>query len=125
MPCHILRTDDSDNKGSDACREAQGVLKHSAQDRIAAPALNSRSLRRTHIDVARLSVADISTAVPVCNSLTFVFTAVTAMCLGEKTERPLRTLVGMTLVVVGIAICMASKATRTIQNQLHEDSELD
>ncbi|CAN0384234.1 unnamed protein product [Scytosiphon promiscuus] len=50
-------------------------------------------------------------AVPVCNALTFVFTAVTALCLGEKADRPLRKLAGMLLVLCGIAVCVGSKAS--------------
>ncbi|CAM9546312.1 unnamed protein product [Pylaiella littoralis] len=56
-----------------------------------------------------LSAQDISTAVPVCNALSLVFTAATAMWLGEKVHHPLRTLSGMVLVLVGLAVCVASK----------------
>ncbi|RMX69031.1 hypothetical protein DD238_004722 [Peronospora effusa] len=35
-----------------------------------------------------LSSTDISNAVPICNSLTFVFTAITSRLLGEKLQRP-------------------------------------
>ncbi|KAG7388570.1 hypothetical protein PHYPSEUDO_012207 [Phytophthora pseudosyringae] len=35
-----------------------------------------------------LGSADISNAVPICNSLTFVFTAITSRLLGEKPQRP-------------------------------------
>lgn len=34
------------------------------------------------------------------------------MYLGETTDKPLRTVAGMALVLAGIAICMASKAAR-------------
>lgn len=57
-----------------------------------------------------MSAADISMAVPVGNSLSFFFTAATAMWLGEKTDHPIRHVAGMVLVLVGIAICVASKA---------------
>lgn len=53
---------------------------------------------------------DISTAVPVCNALSLVFTAATAAVLGEKVDRPLQTLSGMVLVLAGLAVCVASKA---------------
>lgn len=52
---------------------------------------------------------DISMAVPVCNALTFVFTAATAMWLGERVDHPGRKLLGMASVLLGIAICVASK----------------
>ncbi|KAI9905563.1 hypothetical protein PsorP6_014062 [Peronosclerospora sorghi] len=35
-----------------------------------------------------LGSAEISNAVPICNSLTFVFTALTSRLLGEKPKRP-------------------------------------
>ena len=53
---------------------------------------------------------DISTAVPVCNALSLVFTAATAAVLGEKVDRPLQTMSGMVLVLTGLAICAATKA---------------
>ena len=57
-----------------------------------------------------LLLPDISTAVPVCNALSLVFTAATAAVLGEKVDRPLQTLSGMVLVLAGLAVCVASKA---------------
>ncbi|CAM9658895.1 unnamed protein product [Choristocarpus tenellus] len=53
-------------------------------------------------------------AVPVCNSLTFFFTAVTAWAMGESFQRPARTLAGMGLVLVGIGVCILSKASTTV-----------
>ena len=53
--------------------------------------------------------ADISIAVPACNALTFLFTAVTAMWLGEEVDRPIRKITGIFLVLIGIAVCVASK----------------
>eukprot|EP00904_Undaria_pinnatifida_P002707 jgi/Undpi1/12437/HiC_scaffold_5.g02108.m1 len=58
-----------------------------------------------------LGSQDLSMAVPICSALNFVFASVTAMCLGEKVERPVRNCAGMLLVLVGIAVCAASKAT--------------
>ncbi|CAM9145358.1 unnamed protein product [Discosporangium mesarthrocarpum] len=57
-----------------------------------------------------LGSQDVSMAVPVCNSLTFLFTAVTAWVMGEKFQQPTRTLMGMALVVLGISVCIHSKA---------------
>jgi len=53
---------------------------------------------------------DISSAVPVCNALSLLFTAATAAVLGERVERPLKTLSGMVFVLAGLAVCVASKA---------------
>ncbi|CAH0492147.1 unnamed protein product [Peronospora farinosa] len=56
-----------------------------------------------------LSSTDISNAVPICNSLTFVFTAITSRLLGEKLQRPASTYTGMLLILLGVAICFNSK----------------
>lgn len=60
------------------------------------------------IYVFALQNADLSMAVPIANSCTFVFTALMAMCIGEKMPSP-RAFVGMALIVVGISICVYSK----------------
>ncbi|XP_035729531.1 transmembrane protein 234 homolog [Vespa mandarinia] len=55
-----------------------------------------------------LQGADISLAVPVSNSLTFVITAVTGWILGEKrAER--NTYIGMILILMGTTLCCWDK----------------
>ena len=56
-----------------------------------------------------LGTAEISMAVPICSSLTFVFTAATSWALGERVHNPAQTGLGAALVLVGVAICVASK----------------
>ncbi|RLN65948.1 hypothetical protein BBJ29_007098 [Phytophthora kernoviae] len=56
-----------------------------------------------------LGSAEISNAVPICNSLTFVFTAITSRLLGEKPQRPISTYTGMVLILLGVVICFNSK----------------
>jgi hypothetical protein len=56
-----------------------------------------------------LGSSDLSMAVPICNSLTFVFTAVTSIFLGEQVQRPLNVCVGVVSVLFGVAICIYSK----------------
>jgi len=56
---------------------------------------------------------ELSLSVPICNSLTFVFTALTSWVLGEKIHRPLQAVGGMMLVLAGIAISVQAKATTT------------
>ena len=54
--------------------------------------------------------ADVSLALPVCNSLTFVFTAATGHLLGERPHGSARrTLVGTALVAAGAALCVVAK----------------
>ncbi|TYZ59889.1 hypothetical protein PybrP1_009202 [[Pythium] brassicae (nom. inval.)] len=56
-----------------------------------------------------LGSAEISSAVPICNSLTFVFTAITSRLLGEAPKRPIWTYTGMVLILLGVLICFDSK----------------
>jgi len=58
--------------------------------------------------VRLLGTSDISMALPICNSLTFLFTAATSSFLGEKALTK-RTVAGMALILLGIGICVYSK----------------
>ena len=55
-----------------------------------------------------ISPADISMAVPISNSVTFVWTLLAAVLLGEAALRP-ADVAGALLVVAGVAICVHSK----------------
>ena len=57
-----------------------------------------------------LGSIELSLAVPLCNSLTFVITAITGFVLGEYVENPRMLIVGVALVVAGTITCMASSA---------------
>ena len=50
----------------------------------------------------------VTVAVPICNSLAFVFTAITSIALGESVESLPYVVAGTTLVVLGAAICMSA-----------------
>jgi hypothetical protein len=65
--------------------------------------------RIMHSYPSRHVSTDISLSTPICNSLTFVFTALTSHLLGERCDEPVRMIVGVTLVLVGITLCVASK----------------
>ncbi len=52
--------------------------------------------------------ADISMAVPISNSVTFLWTLVTSVLLGEAALRP-ADVAGSLVVVAGVAICVHSK----------------
>ena len=54
-----------------------------------------------------LGSSDISLAVPICNSLTFCFTAITSFMLGEKLGDPVKTFSGIALVLIGVTLCVA------------------
>lgn len=55
-----------------------------------------------------LGNSEISLAVPICNGLALVFSIATSFVIGEGIENPLQTIVGSSLVVLGVAICVMS-----------------
>lgn len=55
-----------------------------------------------------LATENISTTVPVCNSLTFIFTGITGWFLGEKFAHPVMFVAGLLMVVSGLSICALS-----------------
>ncbi|XP_060599715.1 transmembrane protein 234 homolog [Ruditapes philippinarum] len=55
-----------------------------------------------------LASADLSLAVPITNSLTFIFTAISGHLLGERIESK-KTIIGMLLVVCGVTLCVLDK----------------
>lgn len=59
--------------------------------------------------VYSLGAADLSLAVPISNSLTFLVTTVAGYCLGEETTNKL-TWVGAALVCAGVTLCVADKS---------------
>jgi drug/metabolite transporter (DMT)-like permease len=56
-----------------------------------------------------LSQSDLSVAVPVCNALALVFSIATSYFMGERVDQPLRTMLGATLVMGGVAVCLVSR----------------
>lgn len=56
-----------------------------------------------------LSKSDLMLAVPICNALSLVFSFLTSIALGETVDRPIRALLGSTLVMVGVATCLLSR----------------
>ena len=59
-----------------------------------------------------LSRSDLSVAVPTCNALALVFSCVTSFALGEPIHQPIRTIVGATMVVVGVTLCLAPQSPK-------------
>jgi hypothetical protein len=65
-----------------------------------------------------LGKSEISMAVPICNSLTILFTALASWALGEESSRKTnkggglaspRAALGTALILAGIAVCVAAK----------------
>jgi hypothetical protein len=56
-----------------------------------------------------LAKSDLSLAVPICNSLALLFSIITSLMLGEPMQKPFRSFLGATLVVVGVTICVSTQ----------------
>lgn len=56
-----------------------------------------------------LAKSDLSLAVPICNALALLFSFVTSLLLGEPMQKPFRSVMGATLVVVGATICVSTQ----------------
>lgn len=110
---HLLRPDGGKRGGSSATHDTLHAILQPGQYSFfrvrSLTAMYVCAVLFPHPRPTLICFPDISTAVPVCNALSLVFTAATAMWLGEKVHHPLRTLSGMVLVLVGLAVCVASK----------------
>lgn len=58
--------------------------------------------------VYALQNAELSIAVPIANSCTFLFTALMAILLGEQVPN-IKSFIGMIMIAIGVAICLVSK----------------
>lgn len=58
-----------------------------------------------------LGKSDLSLVVPICNSLTFIFTTLTAQFILGESAPNTYTYFGMALVVLGVGTCISSKQT--------------
>lgn len=56
-----------------------------------------------------LGSTEISMAVPIVNSLTFVFTALAAAALGERAQLNWSTVAGSAMIAAGVGICVLAK----------------
>ncbi|TMW57440.1 hypothetical protein Poli38472_003365 [Pythium oligandrum] len=93
-----------DNSAAEFARQGVHLVKNW---RFVVPFLLNQSGSVAYVYL--LGSTDISNAVPICNSLTFVFTAMTSRLLGEKPRRPLSTYTGMVLILLGVLLCYQSK----------------
>lgn len=66
---------------------------------------------------------ELSVAIPVVTSMTFVFTAITSWILGEDNRQTTRTAIGIVLMVLGVSICLVSKSVEsTVDVQSEQNS---
>lgn len=71
-----------------------------------------------------LASSDLSMAVPVCNALSLVFSCITSYALGERVHQPVLAICGSALVMVGVAVCMSSQESITMQEKEPMTGEL-
>lgn len=64
-----------------------------------------------------LAHSNLSMAVPTCNALALVFSFLTSWYLGEPFTKPLQTLLGASLIMIGIAICVSSSYEEVIETK--------
>eukprot|EP00525_Craspedostauros_australis_P001933 CAMPEP_0198120782 /NCGR_PEP_ID=MMETSP1442-20131203/30277_1 /TAXON_ID= /ORGANISM="Craspedostauros australis, Strain CCMP3328" /LENGTH=156 /DNA_ID=CAMNT_0043779497 /DNA_START=57 /DNA_END=527 /DNA_ORIENTATION=- len=58
----------------------------------------------------QLGQNDLTVAGPFCNGISLVFSVVASTLLGEGNSHPARAMLGSSLVIIGIAICVTSEA---------------
>ena len=58
--------------------------------------------------LSALKAGRLSLVVPTTNALTLVFTLLTGRLLGEQVTKPWRSALGVTLVMVGISLCVSA-----------------
>jgi len=56
-----------------------------------------------------LANSNICMAVPICNAFALLFSFVTSSLLGEPIEKPFQTVLGTSLILTGVAICVSSQ----------------
>ena len=64
-----------------------------------------------------LGEMELSLALPLVNSLTFVFTAVTGYLLGERVESIVKLTLGILLVLAGTALCTLAQSCSTLSTE--------
>lgn len=99
------------NRGGAGVDEAGGGLARRTWHLLTSPGFAlpfAANQAGSALYVSLLGAHDLSVVVPVCNALTFAFTAVAARALGER-ALPARAAAGLALIVAGVAVCLASK----------------
>ena len=68
-----------------------------------------------------LANSDLSLAVPTCNALALLFSFVTSIALGEPVHKPFQTVLGASLVVLGVTICVSSQESSTENDSVSQE----
>lgn len=72
-----------------------------------------------------LSTTDLSLAVPICNGLALVFSVITSHFLGEQMDKPVRALLGSTMLICGVCICILTTEDADVISESTTDSAKD
>jgi drug/metabolite transporter (DMT)-like permease len=60
----------------------------------------------------QLASSNLTLSVPICNATAMVFSCITSFFLGERVNQPRRAVLGVTLILLGVQICMYSSGER-------------
>ena len=62
----------------------------------------------------QLASSNLTLSVPICNATAMVFSCITSFFLGERLNQPRRAVLGVTLILLGVQICMYSSGESSI-----------
>ncbi len=62
----------------------------------------------------QLASSNLTLSVPICNATAMVFSCITSFFLGERVNQPRRAVLGVTLILLGVQICMYSSGESSI-----------
>ena len=62
----------------------------------------------------QLASSNLTLSVPICNATAMVFSCITSFFLGERVNQPRTAVLGVTLILLGVQICMYSSGESSI-----------
>ena len=68
-----------------------------------------------------LADSNLTLAVPICNSLTLLFSVMTSFALGERVDKPVRAILGAALVMSGVGFCVSDNYKSADKNNRDEE----
>lgn len=71
-----------------------------------------------------LASSNLTLSVPICNATAMVFSSITSALLGERVNQPGRAVLGVILVLSGVAVCMYSSIDKGAEDGAMQHEEL-
>lgn len=65
----------------------------------------------------QLASSNLTLSVPICNATAMVFSCITSFFLGERVNQPRTAVLGVTLILLGVQICMYSSGESSIMKE--------